>query len=381
MKLIGSIFYNNPDTYPPIVNSSRLLASAGYSVELWCRENGEHWNVAWPQGVRVRRIGAPGTSSWREYSAFVRATLGMDCKAARVFIGHDAHGFLPVRILAAKYRRPLVYHCHDFADRELPLPLGSRGVVLFEQLFARTADVVIVPDGERAAVVKRALGLRRDPLVVANAPLNCPVKQTGALRSALTARSLNWERIVLRQGMIGAGHGIEATIRSIPLWTNHNWGFVAIGPGQPDYVAHLNAVARSLQVESQFAVLPAVGYDDLLSYTLDADVGHALYDPIHINNRYITTASNKLMEYIAAGKPVLVSNRPGLSEFVAQYRCGVTADESSPESIAGAVNGLLLNREQSLRLGKAGREAFEQVFCYERQFSPVVEALSELAAN
>jgi glycosyltransferase involved in cell wall biosynthesis len=115
-----------------------------------------------------------------------------------------------------------------------------------------------------------------------------------------------------------------------------------------------------------------------LRLTPGADAGHALYEPVHINNVYITTASNKLLEYLAAGLPVLVSDRPGLRAFVEKYECGLTADESSPESIAAAVNALLGDPDLARRLGAAGARAFAEELNYEHQFAPVLEAVRGL---
>ena len=81
------------------------------------------------------------------------------------------------------------------------------------------------------------------------------------------------------------------------------------------------------------------------------------------------------MEYAAAGLPLIVSDRPALRQLVETYECGVCADERSPVSIAVAVNTLLGDSDLAQRLGQNGRRAFEEVFCYERQFAPVLEAL------
>jgi glycosyltransferase involved in cell wall biosynthesis len=126
--------------------------------------------------------------------------------------------------------------------------------------------------------------------------------------------------------------------------------------------------------------LPPVGYDRVPEFTVGADVGHALYDPIHINNVHISTASNKIMEYMASGLPLLVSDAPALRSLVKRHGCGVTANEVDPLSIAAAINSLLGKPDRAGRMGRAGRRAFEQVFCYERQFAPALEVFRGFAA-
>ncbi|HTE20225.1 MAG TPA: glycosyltransferase, partial [Armatimonadota bacterium] len=328
-----------------------------------------------------QRIDTRGRGAWREYAGFVSRVLRGTGRDVALFVGHDMHGLLPARLLATRYRRPLVYHCHDFTDSSRILPWGSRIVQKFEQRFARTADLVIVPDARRGEVVEKELRLKRAPLIVANAPLNRPLKDGNALHEAVGSQGREFERIVLRQGRIAEGHAIEATLRSIPQWASRNWGFVLLGVQDAAFVEHVRTLVNTLGVEQQFAMLPAVAYDRVLDYTPGADVGHALYDPVHINNVHITTASNKIMEYLAAGLPLLVSDTPSQRALVEAHRCGVTADERSPDSIAATVNSLLGQPERSREFGAAARRAFEQVFCYERQFAPALEGLRALAAG
>ena len=312
--------------------------------------------------------------SWLALGTFLTEVLRRADRDADLFLGYDMHGFLAARLLATLYRRPLVYHCHDYTLTGTAMTLGARCVKGFEQRYACSADLVIVPDRERGEVMRQELRLTCPLLTVANAPVHRCDSSGETLSEALSAKGKSFSRVVLRQGRIGPGHGIEATLRSIPLWTSRQWGFAVMGPGKSDYIHSLALLAEALGVSQQFAILPLVSYDKLPLYTSGAHVGHALYEPIHVNNMYITTASNKLMEYMAAGLPVLVSDRPGMRAFVEAHRCGVTADEGAPESIAAAVNALLGDPDLAHCLGAAGIKAFEVEFNYEHQFAPVLES-------
>jgi glycosyltransferase involved in cell wall biosynthesis len=378
-RLAQVIFYNDPDGYPPIVNAVRLLARAGWRIELLCRDSGQRWNVSYPPEAKVVRIESGGRGSWQEYAAFVARVLRNGSGHATLIYAHDMHALLPARMLATLYRKPLVYHSHDFADNTQRMSVGIRAVHHFQKRFARTADQVVLPDADRAQVVTHALRLKREPLIAANAPLTRSLAANTRLACAIAARGFRLNKVVFRQGRIGVGHAIEATLRSLPHWHSREWGFVVMGIGDPSYVEKLNGEARSLGVERQFVVLPPVGYDQVAEFTPGADIGHALYEPIHINNVHITTASNKIMEYMEAGLPLLVSDTPALRAFADKYGCGLAADEKSPESIAGAVNTMLGELEGARRMGAAARRAFEDVFCYERQFADVLDAFESLA--
>jgi glycosyltransferase involved in cell wall biosynthesis len=378
---VRALFYNNPETYPPIVNSSRLLAGAGFEVEILCRDIGPRWQVAYPREVRVDRMNTRAGSSWREYAGYVARVLRAGAGGAALFVGHDMHGLLPARLLAARYRRPLVYHCHELGDPRQRLMLGGRLVRRFEQRFARTADLVIVPDAERGEILTRDLRLAKPPIVVANAPLERPEEVGTALQRALAGQGLSLQRIVYRQGRVGVGHAIEATIRSMQYWRDPSWGFVLIGPGEPAYLDRLRDLAEVSGVAGRFAVLPPVSYDEVARFTPGAHLGHALYEPIDRNNIHSATSSNKLMEYMAAGLPLLVSDTPAASALVGRCGCGVTAIPDEPQSIAAAVNAVLGDPERARRMGAAAARCFDAEFCYPRQFAAALDAIRDLAAR
>lgn len=378
--LVQAYCYHDPDFYPPIINAIRLLCRAGFDVELYCRETGQPHQISYPPEAKVIRLDIRSKGSLSQFFAFLRATTGRARRDVAFFWGHDMHGFIAARLAAWRRRRPLVYHNHDYAEAGW-MTAGAHVVHTLERCFARTADVIVIPDAARAAVIARDLGLHQLPLVAANAPLLTPLVRRHALRDTLHARGYRFDKVVFRQGKIGHGHGIEATIRSMPAWQRRDWGFVVMGLSDPGYVRSLEQLAHEVGVASQFVALPPVNYDEILHYTPDADVGHALYEQTHNSNIYIGTASNKAMEYLAAGAPLLVSPNKKLMELVSSGRCGAWADETDPASIAHAVNGLLGDEGKRAEMGRAARRAFETEFCYERQFAPVLERMRSLAIS
>jgi glycosyltransferase involved in cell wall biosynthesis len=380
-RRLQAFFYGNPDQYPPIINGSRLLAQAGFSLDIFCRWDAAQWNVAYPDTVRIHRIRTETGSSWREYLSFVsKVVRGSDSRAA-AFIGHDMHGLLPARLLGRRHHRPVIYHCHDFSEKDRTMPPGSGLVRLFERRFAKGVNLLVVPDAERGAVIEEELGLKEKPLVVANAPMRRAAERSDGLRTALLTQGITFSRILFRQGRIGPGHAIEPTLRSITHWDSPDWGFVLMGLGEQAYFAELRTIAKSLGVERQFVILPPVGYDEVPLFTRGADCGHGLYQPVTLNHRLYTTASNKIMEYMAEGLPLLVSDTPSLKGFVNRYECGLSANEESPESIAAAVNTLLGDPEKARKMGAAAHRAFEREFSYEYQFAPVIESIKKLVTR
>lgn len=380
MTTIQAVVYANPDKCPPIVNGARLLAAAGYQVRILARDTGEAPAVSYPSGVDVLRVGGSAHNSMQMFARFIVDAMRYTDSRARIIWGHDMHGFVSATLLARRYNRPLVYQSHELMI-ESELARGGRLVFQFQRRFARTAQLIIVPDEERGSLLKEILTLRTPPLVAANAPLR-QITGTGELLHAmLRAQNHSFDSIVFRQGSIGPGHAIESTIRSMPMWSNPNTGFVLMGPISSEFIAEMQQLAEEHGVADRLVILPPVSYDEIFAYTGGATIGHALYSPVNANNQFSTTASNKLMEYMAASLPVLVSDRPGLRALVQTYGCGVTADESSPASIAAAINSLLNDPDRAQHMGQAGRHAFEEVFCYDKQFAPVLTAVNRLVAT
>jgi glycosyltransferase involved in cell wall biosynthesis len=378
---IQAFFYGNPDQYPPIINGSRLLARAGFEMDIYCRLDAAKWNVTYPEAVKIHRIETDKGGSWRAYFEFVTRALTQSNKSPVAFVGHDMHGLLPARLLGSRRARPVIYHCHDFSEKDRKLAFGSELVRLFERRFARSSTLVVVPDADRGAVIKQELRLHQAPVTVANAPISRAARSPNALGQALASREKNFSRILFRQGRIGPGHAIEATLRSLPGWGNRNWGFVLMGCGDPEYLTILRSLAQTLDVADRFVILPPVGYDSVAEFTPGATAGHALYESVHINNLHIATASNKIMEYMEAGLPLITSDTPSLRAMVNRLGCGLTADERIPESVSLAINTLFGDPEKARSMGVAARRAFEEEFCYERQFAPVIELLRKLASQ
>lgn len=378
---IQSIFYGNPDYYPPIINSSYILHDAGHLQKLLCREYRQRTGVEYPESLALERVQPKTHVSLIEFLSFIWRAWQWGKSDTDVFIGHDMHGFLVARLLGWRYRRHVIYHCHDFAEDGRAIGLGGSLVKRFERRFARTADVVIVPDRERAKVITEQLHLREFPQIVANAPLSIPDKSDNLLTQALREQGYRFERVVLRQGTVGHGHCLEVTIQSILYWNNPNWGFVIMGPGDDTYKQSLLQLAGELGVSSQVVILPEVKYTEVLKYTVGADLGHALYEPININHQYSSTAANKIMEYMAAGIPVLLSENISSYDFLEKYNIGVMADITSPSAIAQAINQMLTEPNYALQLGNNGRQAFTNEFKYEKQVAGFLSFLDKINSS
>jgi len=334
--------------------------------------------IVYPPSTQVTRIAMRMNNSFLNYLTFCVQVLRHVDRAADCLIAYNMHAFLPARLAAWLFRKPLAYHSHDYVENSQKQTSSSLFIKTFERLFARTADLVIVPDQARADVMARELNLTIPPVIVANAALDAPTENCPESPSALQQIGKQFDKIVFRPGRVGHGHCIDITIRSLPLWDNPRWGFVVMGPYTETDKQWLEQVAVDVGAADRFVILPAVSYNLVLKYASGAALGHGLYEPIHINNRYITTASNKIMEYIAAGLPLLLSESEGNRALIDRHNNGLLVPYDSPEAIAAAVNRILGDDELAKQLAAGSKRAFQAEFNYERQYLPVIERLRTL---
>jgi glycosyltransferase involved in cell wall biosynthesis len=382
---IQSVFYNNPDYYPPMINGAYIIGSFVQQHDLIVRDYEEpilpQSNILYPSNTRVIRLSASSSaSSLLEYVRFILRVLSKAHRNTDVVIGYDAHGLIAAWLLARFTGKPLVYHCHDYTDDTEAYALSQKIIKWAERKMARTARVVVIPDQERAQIMVKQLKLPNPPIIAANSPLFAP-QSSSLLQDTLRLSGKSFSRVVFRPGRIGPNHALDVTLRSMPMWSETSWGFVIMGPADIAYCDYLTDLAAELGVADRFVILSPVSYSEVAQYTVGADLGHGLYEPNHVNNRYITTASNKIMEYIAAGLPVLLSESQGSRNLLERYKLGITADVASPEAIATAINRIFSDPQAIDAMRAESRHAFEQELNYQKQYAPVIEKIYEFASG
>jgi glycosyltransferase involved in cell wall biosynthesis len=82
---------------------------------------------------------------------------------------------------------------------------------------------------------------------------------------------------------------------------------------------------------------PAVKPTEILGYTKSADVGLSLIENSCLS--YYLTLANKVVEYIAAGVPVITTDFPEPAKIVNMYNCGWTVD-AQKQAIADLINSI-----------------------------------------
>jgi glycosyltransferase involved in cell wall biosynthesis len=136
------------------------------------------------------------------------------------------------------------------------------------------------------------------------------------------------KKVLLYQGSVNVGRGLELMIETIPLLDNYL--LVIVGTG--DILDDLEQTVLMKGLENKVKFTGKVLPKDLKHLTPNATIGLSLEEDMGLNYRY--ALPNKIFDYIQAEIPVIVSNLPEMKKLVELYQVGQVLDQRTPESLA-----------------------------------------------
>ena len=161
-------------------------------------------------------------------------------------------------------------------------------------------------------------------------------------------------KIILYQGSVNLGRGIEKIIKSLVYLEN----VVFIIAGRGDIENDLKTLIKETGVEEKVKFTGVIPYEHLHELTIKAHLGISLEENMGLN--YYYALPNKLFDYIQARLPVLVSSFPEMEMIVRSYSIGETTSETDPIKLSVILNSMLNDnnkREKWLKnLEKAAEE-------------------------
>lgn len=186
------------------------------------------------------------------------------------------------------------------------------------------AQEVIVPEYNRACILRVWEKLLKTPTVLPNKPLHHP--KIKYIKNQYT-NLLEGKKIILYQGYIQRSRNIDAVCeacREIP-----NYIIVIMGGGDSTYIEDLKTKY------SNVIHIPFVTPPEHLKITSYAHIGIVKYDMVSLNA--IFCAPNKTWEYSGFGIPVLGHNIPGLQDSIGKYSAGLCCDMDNKDEIKIAI--------------------------------------------
>ncbi len=231
---------------------------------------------------------------------------------------------LPANFLASMLKRkPLVYDSHEFFTEVPELVHRPKVKRMWEWMEKR-----MVPKLKHAYTVCDSIaGIYTEKYgvsfgVVRNLPVAADLK-----KEAEEFHS-HAEKVILYQGAVNVGRGLEQAIRAMCFVDNARLLIAGDGDIRPE----LEKLVAGLGLKNKVKFLGRLSIDELSQLTPQAHLGLSIEEDIGLNYRF--ALPNKLFDYIQARVPVLVTDLPEMAAIVRQYEIGEITPSLEPEKLA-----------------------------------------------
>jgi glycosyltransferase involved in cell wall biosynthesis len=365
------INYQSIKYIPPAVQSTELLQEAGIPVVLFefdiVREDETPADDEF-QRIKFRVPTSKLLNSAAQIALlYIRtfSTLFLRCLTQgkpKFIICHglatEIFGYLLKRLFGIPY----AVHVHEIYDSD-QVRRTQRFLLRFEGRSLRKADFTIFPEISRAEIYRTRYKLRKDIEIA----YNCPRLRLGTEeRDLKTELNIpNNAALMLYLGGVGGSNGIEEAVRALPELPNLY--FVLVGwYSEPGYEKKLTDLATELGVGERLLWRGSTG--NKWSWYNNADIGYCVYAPTEIRRRFNATASNKLMESIAAGLPVIAGPSADFVDVVEKLGLGICAKEITPSALAEAIRSLLSNKSRLSQIRERGKSLHKTELNFEKQY-------------
>ena len=184
--------------------------------------------------------------------------------------------------------------------------------------------------------------------------------------------------VLLYSGTLADWQGLEIVVRSLPkILEQRPVRLQIVGRGRSRQRKMLAKQIRKLGIEDHVIVQPAVPHHEIPALIASADICVA---PLGLNDRNVTQGACpiKLLEYMAAGRPMLASNMPIVRELVREDVDALLFSPNDPDALARQTLALLNDFELSKRLANSASERALSKFTWHESQKKLLKVYEKL---
>jgi len=157
------------------------------------------------------------------------------------------------------------------------------------------------------------------------------VRNAAVYRSSFLFNKKSEETIIIYQGALNQGRGLELMLETMPLLPHMKLWIVGAG----DIEQELKRKVLTLRIAEKVIFFGRVQIADLFQYTSKAHMGISLEEDLGLNYRY--ALPNKIFDYVQARIPMVVSDLPEMRNLVETYEIGYVLSERSTAKLAETI--------------------------------------------
>jgi len=367
---------------------STSLAEAGYEVSVICpKMKGYDKSYERLENVDVYRYSMPLDPSTKagfigEIGLGLIRTFGKSVRVAFRGRGFDVihacnppETFWMLGLFWKLFGKKFIFDHHDLSPELFVVKFhGARGffhrlLLLFEKASYRFSDAAISTNESYKAVAVGRGGMSPERVFVVRSGPDVNRFSRHEPDESLK----NGKRFLIAYlGEIGKQDGVDGLIRVVKILRDdhgrEDFHCLVIGGGvqQPATVAY----ASELGISELFTFTGDVRDDDRLCRLLSsADIG---VDPVPKNDWSDRSTSNKIVEYMYFGLPVVGYDLKEARESAGD--AGAYAEPNSETDLAHVLADLLDDESRRAEMSKLGRERLERHLSWEHSVAPLLEA-------
>jgi len=340
------------------------LMQNGYEVKLVGRNlrNSKPVNRLY-HTVRMNLLFSRSLFFYAEYNICLFFYLLFD--KTDIFLSNDTDT-LPANYLVSRIRRkPLVFDAHEIFP-EVPELTDRKWV----KRVWTTIEDFIFPHLKNTYTVCDSIAAYYNEKYKINMQVvrNIPLKRTTPLRmfSRPSPIDAKGKKVIIYQGAVNLGRGIEWMIEAMPLLDN--FVFYVIGNG--DKLKELEEKVKKMNLTEKVIFTGQIPFDKLSEYTVRADIGINLLENWGLN--YYYSLPNRIFDYIREGVPILSSDFPEIRKIITRYNIGMLINNFDPQHLASAIKSMALKGRNRTNFAIANAE-----LCWENEEPVLLKVMNE----
>lgn len=389
---IGMILDASFPPDPRVENEAVTLIQAGHEVHLFCFDlKGDAPKQEQINGIHVWRI-TPGKLTYKlsalAYTIpFYHWLLASPLKAfieknqIEALHIHDMQVARGVFALNRKYKLPVTIDLHENRPeimkyyRHVNSGLGKflispRTWKKFEYKFIQQADKVVVVTEEARAYYMNELPVAAEKFHIVPNTIREEFYTNYRTDQTILNRYQN-HFTLLYVGDTGYRRGLNTVVEALDILAPKINNLKVVIVGDSTYDPKLKALISQKGYGSTVDLMGWQNFELFQSYILSADIGVC---PIHRNIHHDTTFANKLFQYMAFGKPIVVSDCLSQANLVRKFNCGLVHEAQDSKAFADQILKLYENKELYQDLSKNASHATKNELNWKVLSSQIIKA-------
>jgi len=279
---------------------------------------------------------------------------------------------------------PYIFEIHDSTPEVFSEVMGlSANSLMFKML--KFQEHLVVNNSAALITVSKSMSTHYEDFIGPNIIIysgwkaqveNLPKLNQCNLRST---NGLEDKHIILFVGKIlSSVYDLDLSLQALSqiICRHSDSVFVYVGDGADRQ--RLQLLAKEMGVEENVLFTGFLPRNEVFEWIKVSDVAVLTLVGSFSNNRH--TVPNKLLEYMAFGKPIVAVNLPGVREVITNRENGLLYKPGSAEDLTKCIITVIENPELMTSLGYNAKQAFESNYSSEKNMPKLISLYDSLTS-